>query len=56
MQKEQRLEVIKTYQENRSRPTRVTIGYAYRCVHCGVIWTRRKDALAHQQTCKGRTE
>ena len=51
MQKEERIEVVKTYSD--SIRHRVTIGYAYRCVRCGVIWTRRKDAIAHQSTCKG---
>jgi len=46
------IEVIKTYSDS-IRHT-VTIGKSYRCVNCGIIWARYKDALAHQATCKGK--
>lgn len=47
-------EIVKTYTDNIRHTT--TIGHAYRCIKCGVIWTKRSDAIKHQQTCTERNK
>lgn len=47
------IQLVKTYTD--SIRHNVTIGYAYRCIYCGVIWTKLKDAKQHALTCKKET-
>jgi hypothetical protein len=46
--------MIKTYTDS-VRHT-VTLGMAYRCVYCGVIWQRPRDAREHVLICTERTK
>lgn len=48
--REEQIEPIKTYTD--TRLSRHTIGVSYRCIYCGVIWQKLKDAQAHSLTCK----
>jgi uncharacterized C2H2 Zn-finger protein len=43
------IERIKAYYDTRLH--RRSIGMAFRCIKCGVIWTRLKDIQEHVKNC-----